>query len=117
MIFAPWWVSTVSYTHLDVYKRQLLRRERLQAHATLAARLALEDDEVALWRRAADAMWLGEDAWFGIHAQDDTFLGKPRWPYPEKRDGHRPLLLDYHPITLYRHQVCKQADVLSLIHI
>lgn len=93
----------------------LLRRERPQAHATLAARLALEDDEIALWRRAADAMWLGEDAWFGIHAQDDTFLGKPRWPYPEKRDGHRPLLLDYHPITLYRYQVCKQADVVMAL--
>jgi len=93
----------------------LLRRERPQAHAALAARLALAAGEVALWRRAADAMWLGEDAWFGIHAQDDTFLGKPRWPYPEKRDGHRPLLLDYHPITLYRHQICKQADVVMAL--
>jgi len=98
----------------------LLRRERPQAHAALAARLSLEDEEVARWRDAADAMWLGEDAWFGIYAQDDTFLGKPRWPSREGRDadprgGHHPLLLDHHPIALYRHQVCKQADVVMAL--
>ncbi len=27
--------------------------------------------------------------------------------------GHRPLLLKMHPLTIYRHQVCKQADVLQ----
>lgn len=97
----------------DVWER--LRRERPQAHAALAARLALGEDEVALWRHAADAMWQGVDARLGIFAQDDTFLDKPRWPFARKTDGHRPLLLDYHPLTLYRHQICKQADVVMAL--
>lgn len=97
----------------DVWER--LRRERPQALAALAVRLALHDDEVALWRRAADAMWQGVDARLGIYAQDDTFLDKPRWPFARKTDGHRPLLLDYHPLTLYRHQICKQADVVMAL--
>ena len=97
----------------DVWER--LHRERPEAQAALAARLALDEDEVALWRHAADAMWQGVDAQLDIHAQDDTFLDKPRWPFARKTDGHRPLLLDYHPLTLYRHQICKQADVVMAL--
>lgn len=93
----------------------LLREARPQAHAALAERLGLDEEEVALWRRAADAMYLGEDADLGIYAQDDAFLGRPHWPFAPKQDGHRPLLLDYHPLTLYRHQICKQADVVMAL--
>lgn len=91
--------------------RERLRREAPEAMATLASRIALDDAEVALWSRAADAMYLGYDARAGVFAQDDGFLDKPRWRFPPKPGGHRPLLLDYHPLTLYRHQICKQADV------
>lgn len=96
--------------------------QRLQAqrplHAlALARRLGLEADEVETWRRAAESMYLGYDHALGIHAQDDTFLDKPRWPLTGTRDtrGRRPLLLDYHPLALYRHQVCKQADVVMAL--
>lgn len=86
-----------------------------QALATLAARIDLGDDEVALWARVAAAMHQGYDADAGVFAQDDGFLGKPRWPFPPKPAGHRPLLLDYHPLALYRHQICKQADVVMAL--
>jgi alpha,alpha-trehalose phosphorylase len=82
-------------------------------HAALAARLNLQADEASQWRRAARAMHLPEDAALGIFPQDDGFLAKPRLPprlaaTPERQ----PLLLQLHPLTLYRHQVCKQADTL-----
>ncbi|MGH8026744.1 MAG: glycosyl hydrolase family 65 protein, partial [Pseudoxanthomonas sp.] len=81
---------------------------------------------VELWQRAADAMYLPYDAALGIFEQDDEFLDKPRWPFPLKAENgnaslhaatgeHRPLLLDYHPLTLYRHQICKQADVVMAL--
>ncbi|MFK3649806.1 beta-phosphoglucomutase [Lysobacter enzymogenes] len=88
-----------------------LERERPQRLRELAQRLQLDAHEVATWRRAAESMFLHYDEALGIYAQDDTFLDKPRWPFPARDGEHRPLLLDYHPLTLYRYQVCKQADV------
>lgn len=92
--------------------------ERLAAtqpdvHAALAARIGLREDEPAQWRRAADAMYLPVDARLGIFPQDDGFLDKPRLPAALAHDkALRPLLLHLHPLSIYRHQVCKQADTL-----
>lgn len=85
-----------------------------QARASLASRLRLGEDEIDAWQRAATAMRLGVDSDLDIYAQDDTFLHKPRWPGPLHLPG-RPLLFDHHPLTLYRHQLCKQADVVMAL--
>ncbi|RAP59488.1 beta-phosphoglucomutase [Oleiagrimonas sp. MCCC 1A03011] len=81
------------------------------AHAALAARIDLREDEAGQWRRAADAMYLPVDEATGVFPQDDTFLDKPRLPHRDDGGEKHPLLLRMHPLTLYRHQVCKQADV------
>ncbi|AHX14548.1 beta-phosphoglucomutase [Dyella jiangningensis] len=78
----------------------------------LSRRLDLESFEVMQWLRAADAMYLPEDSELGIFPQDDTFLDKPRMPKRAHGDAKRPLLLELHPLSIYRHQVCKQADTL-----
>lgn len=66
--------------------------------------------ERARWAAAAAAMHLPIDPLLGVHPQDAGFLGKPHWRFdPSRRD--RPMLLHYHPLTLYRHQVLKQASV------
>ncbi|MBL0205507.1 MAG: hypothetical protein IPQ14_14595 [Candidatus Microthrix sp.] len=51
------------------------------------------------------------DTELAVH-QDDAFLDKGVWDagLPEEK---RPLLLHYHPLVIYRHQVLKQADVVS----
>lgn len=86
------------------------------AYAELARRLGLELFEIMQWQRAAELMYLAEDAELGIFPQDDTFLDKPRMPARASGEGKRPLLLELHPLTIYRHQVCKQADtLLSLV--
>jgi len=82
------------------------------AYAALAARLDLHPREIDDWRRAADAMHLPVDGALGIFPQDDGFLDKPRLPAHAGGEGKRPLLLRLHPLTLYRYQVCKQADTL-----
>lgn len=92
-----------------------LSGERPQRLRELATRLQLDAQEVELWQRAADAMYLPYDQSLGIFEQDDGFLDKPRWPFPAQTGEHRPLLLDYHPLTLYRHQICKQADVVMAL--
>lgn len=47
-----------------------------------------------------------------INAQDDSFLSKPLWPFDEVPKDNYPLLLHYHPLTIYRYQVAKQADTI-----
>ncbi|MDR9390453.1 MAG: beta-phosphoglucomutase [Trueperaceae bacterium] len=78
----------------------------------LATRLALTDDEPAAWRAAADAMHLPVDATTGVTPQDAHFLDRPEWPWDDVPADRYPLLLHYHPLDIYRHQVLKQADVL-----
>jgi len=83
------------------------------AHAALATHIGLSAHEPAQWQRAADAMYLPVDARLNIFPQDDAFLDKPHLPPEITRDTSlRPLLLHLHPLSIYRHQVCKQADTL-----
>ena len=60
--------------------------------------------------RAATEMLLPFDEARQIHAQDDGFFGKQPWPFAETPANRYPLLLHFHPLTIYRHQVAKQAD-------
>ncbi|HEN46754.1 MAG TPA: beta-phosphoglucomutase, partial [Mizugakiibacter sp.] len=84
------------------------------AYAALAERIGLQAEELRQWRHAAEAMYLPVDERLGIFPQDDTFLDKPR--LSRQASAKRPLLLHLHPLTIYRHQVCKQADtVLALV--
>jgi len=91
---------------------QHLQTHRPEQLAQLAAQLQLTEAEITQWQRIAEAMYLPYDEDIGIYAQDDGFLDKPRWPYPDSR---RPLLLDYHPLTLNRYQICKQGDVVMAL--
>jgi len=112
-----YYTNRMAQRHLECAVRawHRLRQSHPQALAALAQRLQLDDEEVALWHRAARAMYLPYDQDYGVLAQDDEFLDKPRWPYPAPQGEHRPLLLDFHPLTLYRHQICKQADVVMAL--
>ena len=56
-------------------------------------------------------MYLPYDEETGIHLQDSDFLGHPVWDFDNTPPDRYPLLLHYHPLTIYRHQVIKQADV------
>ncbi|MCR4706242.1 MAG: family 65 glycosyl hydrolase [Lachnospiraceae bacterium] len=76
----------------------------------LDERLGITDEELASFGKAAEAMLLPYDARLGINPQDDSFLSKPVWDLTKTPKDHFPLLLHYHPLHLYRYQVCKQAD-------
>ena len=47
----------------------------------------------------------------GIHPQDDSFLELEPWDFANTPADRYPLLLWFHPLVIYRHQVLKQADV------
>lgn len=92
-----------------------LARLNLQAAADAAEAnpglLGCTSDEAAEWRRAAASMVIPFDRELGIHAQDSEFLKRERWDLAATPREKRPLLLHYHPLVIYRHQVLKQTDL------
>jgi len=75
-------------------------------------RIGLTGEEVAGFREASRAMFLPYDADLGINPQDDSFLSKPRMDPASIHKDDYPLMLHYHPVHLYRHQICKQPDTI-----
>lgn len=77
---------------------------------SLREALQLQESEVRAWADAAAVMHLPYDEKLGIYKQDDTFLDRKPWDFTAAASSRRPLLLYHHPLVLYRHRVCKQAD-------
>ncbi|MDE0803088.1 MAG: glycoside hydrolase family 65 protein, partial [Acidimicrobiales bacterium] len=77
----------------------------------------LTQDEIDGWRRCADAMYLPYDEALGINPQDEGFLDLEPWDFERTPPEHYPLLLNYHPLVIYRKQVLKQADVVLAMYL
>ncbi len=73
-------------------------------------KIGLKENEVIEFQKAAEDMVLPYDEKLKINPQDDSFLQKKRWDIDTIPKKKFPLLLHYHPLYLYRYQVCKQAD-------
>ena len=78
----------------------------------LTDKLQLKENEIADFKKAGEATYLPFDEGLQIHPQDDSFLNKAIWDFENTPEEKYPLLLNYHPLTLYRYQVCKQADTI-----
>lgn len=76
----------------------------------LKEKLSFTEGELESFKQAAERMYLPYDENRQINPQDDTFLQKEIWDFEGTPAEHYPLLLHYHPLTIYRYQVCKQAD-------
>ena len=94
-----------------------LQEERPAEYAAVVDDLDLRDDEPAAWERAAQAMYVPYDAERGIHPQDEAFLERAVWDLKATPREKFPLLLHYHPLVIYRHQVLKQADVVLAMYL
>lgn len=77
---------------------------------TLAHKIQITEEEVKQWDEAYQKMYLPYDKELDINPQDDTFLSKAVWDFENTSEDKYPLLLHYHPLYIYRYQVCKQAD-------
>lgn len=76
----------------------------------ITQKIELKEDEIREFDHAAKAMYLPYNEKLKINPQDDSFLQKKVWDLENTPEEKFPLLLHYHPLYLYRHQVCKQAD-------
>jgi alpha,alpha-trehalose phosphorylase len=99
------------HLRLATHIAQWLQVNRPQALQQVASKIVLTLHEQNQWFEAAEAMYLPFDEARGIHPQDDSFLSKPRWEAADVDPAKSPLLLHYHSLVIYRHQICKQADV------
>lgn len=88
-----------------------MKAKEPKEYAALVKRIGLDETEVNFWKKAVDKMYLPTDPQLGISPQDDTFLTKPVWDFENTPKDKHPLLLHFHPLVIYRHQVLKQADV------
>jgi alpha,alpha-trehalose phosphorylase len=88
-----------------------VRESSPERFASLVHETGLSDDEIAEWRSAADRMFVPYDEAAGIHLQDDEFLSKKPWDFANTPPEKYPLLLHFHPLVIYRHNVIKQADI------
>ncbi|WP_281301498.1 glycosyl hydrolase family 65 protein [Iodidimonas sp. MBR-14] len=106
------YTNAMARRHLDhAYEiARWMEAKAPDAFTALAHGIGLTQDDIALWRKAADQMYLPYSENLGIHAQDDSFLDKKPWDIAGTPADKFPLLLHYHPLSLYRHQICKQAD-------
>ena len=111
--------NVMARANLRAAVRQLRRlaADDPEAHARAVERLGLTEDEIAGFARAAEAMHVPFDERLGIHPQDDDFLSKELWDLPNTPPDKLPLLLHYHPLVIYRHQVLKQADVVLALYL
>ncbi|MDR1998966.1 MAG: family 65 glycosyl hydrolase, partial [Frankiaceae bacterium] len=75
----------------------------------------VSDAERALWRRAADAVYVAYDERLGVHSQSANFTSHDVWDFEAWRDRY-PLLLNAPYFDLYRKQVVKQADLVLAMH-
>jgi alpha,alpha-trehalose phosphorylase len=78
----------------------------------LIEKLDLKEEEIISFQKAADNMYLPYDEQLKINPQDDSFLQKRKWDLASIPKDKFPLLVHYHPLHLYRHQICKQADTI-----
>lgn len=77
-----------------------------------AKKLLVTKAERATWKRIAQEIYLPYSKQLRINEQDDSAFQKPIWPFSDTPKKNYPLLLHYHPLTIYRYQVNKQADTL-----
>lgn len=109
-------VNNNFYTNL-LAKHNLLYAEEIVSQAVQSevgrltlAKLAFQEEELGEWAKAAQAMFLPYDEEKKLTMQDDSIFHKKLWDFQNTPKDNYPLLLHYHPLIIYRHQVNKQAD-------
>ena len=89
----------------------VLRELRPEDYTRLCGSLEYTEAEAQSWLDAAENIYLPPPK-DGIYPQDDGFLEREPWPLDSIPKENHPLLMYYHGLVIYRHMVCKQADLI-----
>jgi alpha,alpha-trehalose phosphorylase len=99
------------YTNLMAARNLAGAAESAARHRDEAAALGVDDEEMAAWRDAAEAIAVPYDDELGVHQQSAGYTRKARWDFAAMGPDDYPLLLHHPYYDLYRKQVVKQADL------
>jgi len=92
-----------------------MKENESDKYEALKDKLDFCEDELDDWNRAIDNIYLPFNDELGIHPQDDSFLNKEPLDIEEIPHEELPLVSNWHPLTIWRYQVIKQADVILLM--
>lgn len=109
-----YYTNSMAKYHLEWAVRlgEQLKNDDEQKFNNLCRRLNIEESEINEMKEAAHNMRLPFDEELNIHKQDESFLNKKEWDFENTPKDKYPLLLNYHPMYIYRHKVLKQADTI-----
>ena len=85
-------------------------------HPRRAAELDVDEEEIAAWRDAANAMVIPYDEDLRITQQSEGFTRLRHWNFESTSEDEYPLLLHHHNYLLYSSQVVKQADLVFALY-
>jgi alpha,alpha-trehalose phosphorylase len=105
------------YTNLIAQQSLWAAAAVAERHPAEARRLAVDDEETASWRDAADAMIVPFDPVLGVHPQAEGFTEHEEWDFDSTPADRYPIFLHYPYFDLYRKQVVKQADLVLALHL
>lgn len=89
-----------------------LKEENSSLYNELLKKNNISDEEINLFNDVCENMYIHYDKERGLIGQDDGFLNKKVWDFENTPKDNYPLLLNYHPMVIYKHQVIKQADLI-----
>jgi alpha,alpha-trehalose phosphorylase len=104
------------YTNLMAARNMEKAAEMAHRHPQHAARLEVDEEEIASWRDAAAAIVVPYDRDARITQQCNGFTRLRKWDFEDTPPDQYPLLLHYHNYILYSSQVIKQADLVLAIY-
>ncbi|HKB29316.1 MAG TPA: glycosyl hydrolase family 65 protein [Streptosporangiaceae bacterium] len=104
------------YTNLMAQKNMRAAAAAARRHPARAHELGVDEEEMASWRDAAEAMFIPYDEALGVHPQSELFTSHEVWDFAHTPLENYPLLLHYPYFDLYRKQVVKQADLVLAMH-
>ena len=100
--------ETLKYT---LYWLDSFKNNQEESYYSFINKMNLTDSDFMLWKKIIGNMYLGYDSNLDIYIQDDTFLQKKPWDAETDSDKKKSLLyVNFHPLYVFRHQMCKQAD-------
>ncbi len=102
---------------LGVEIAKMLKERHPDEYRQLVEKISLKEEEISYWQRCADEMYLPFNEELGIHPQDDSFLYKEEIDVNALPKDQIPLVRNWHPLNIWRYQLCKQADVILLMFI
>ncbi|MFW5992233.1 MAG: glycoside hydrolase family 65 protein [Halanaerobiaceae bacterium] len=92
-----------------------MKEEAPEKFHELQQKLDLKEYEFVEWEKAAREMYLPYNEELQVHPQDDSFIDKDPIDVDDIPEEELPLVDHWHPLTIWRYQVIKQADVILLM--